>query len=194
MEQNTPAVFGPVERMVRPGAEAPTLPEPAGFRTRYRSEPGMIGHYPWAYADAGRRKGNRPECEYEDLFTAEQMRTAVEAARMAGVRSVQEQTAGNVPLSDPLGLCATGHPNPGEIDSGRAEIVSRARQMRRNIAQIFDDAAHWNSQHVPWKGKPIDPDPDGQLRRIADGLDRMLTAEDARPNAKAERPETAAKE
>ena len=92
-EQMPPADAGPVERPVRPGAEAPTLPEPAGFRTRYRSEPGMIGHYPWTYADAGRRKGNRPECEYEDLFTAEQMRTAVEAARMAGVRSVQEQTA-----------------------------------------------------------------------------------------------------
>ena len=92
-EQMPTADAGPVERPVRPGAEAPTLPEPAGFRTRYRSEPGMIGHYSWAYADAGRRKGNRPECEYEDLFTAEQMRTAVEAARMAGVRSVQEQTA-----------------------------------------------------------------------------------------------------
>lgn len=69
------------------------LVEPAGFRTRYRSEPGMIGHYPWTYADAGRRRGNRPECEYEDLFTAEQMRTAVDAARMAGVHSVREQTA-----------------------------------------------------------------------------------------------------
>ena len=92
-EQVVPAPLGPVERGVRPGAEAPTPPEPAGFRTRYRSEPGMIGRYPWTYADAGRRKGSRPECEYEDLFTAEQMRTAVEAARMAGVRSVQEQTA-----------------------------------------------------------------------------------------------------
>lgn len=49
-------------------------PAPAGFRTRYRSDPGMVGHYPWTYADAGRRKGNRPECEYEDLFTADQMR------------------------------------------------------------------------------------------------------------------------
>ena len=92
-ELNTNAGAGPVERQVRPSSEATTLPEPAGFRTRYRSELGMIGRYPWTYADAGRRKGNRPECEYEDLFTAEQMRTAVEAARMAGVRSVQEQTA-----------------------------------------------------------------------------------------------------
>lgn len=60
----------------------PTPPlAPAGFRTRYRSEPGMIGHYPWTYADAGRRKGNRPECEYEDLFTTDQMRAAVAAER-----------------------------------------------------------------------------------------------------------------
>jgi hypothetical protein len=57
------------------------LPEPAGFRTRYRSEPGMIGHYPWTYADAGRKKGGRPECEYEDLFTADQLRAAVAAER-----------------------------------------------------------------------------------------------------------------
>ena len=80
-EMMPPADAGPVERPVRPGAEAPTLPEPAGFRTRYRSEPGMIGRYPWTYADAGRRKGNRPECEYEDLFTADQMRAAVAAER-----------------------------------------------------------------------------------------------------------------
>jgi hypothetical protein len=54
---------------------------PAGFRTRYRSEPGMIGHYPWTYADAGRRKGNRTECEYEDPFTADQVRAAIAAER-----------------------------------------------------------------------------------------------------------------
>lgn len=55
--------------------ELPPLPEPAGFRTRYRSEPEMIGHYPWTYAGAERRrrKYDRPECEYEDLFTADQM-------------------------------------------------------------------------------------------------------------------------
>ena len=57
------------------------LPEPAGFRTRYRSEPGMIGHYPWTYADQRRRKHDRPECEYQDLFTAEQLRAAVAAER-----------------------------------------------------------------------------------------------------------------
>jgi len=86
-----------------------------------------------------------------------------------------------------LGLVATGYPSPSEINGERAAIVSRARQMRREIAQIFDDAEHWNRVHVPWKGKPIDPDPDGKLQRIADGLDRMLAAEDSRPNDEAKR-------
>ena len=63
------------------GAEAPTLPEPVGFRTRYRSEPGMIGHYPWTYADQSRRRVNRREHETEDLYTADQMRAAVAAER-----------------------------------------------------------------------------------------------------------------
>jgi hypothetical protein len=53
--------------------------EPAGFRSRYRSEPGMIGHYPWTYADHRRRRHDRPECEYEDLFTRAQLDAALTA-------------------------------------------------------------------------------------------------------------------
>lgn len=58
------------------------MPEPVGFRSRYRSEPEMIGHYPWTWAGAERRrrKYDRPECEYDDLYTAEQMREAMQAA------------------------------------------------------------------------------------------------------------------
>jgi hypothetical protein len=58
------------------------MPEAAGFRTRYRSEPKMIGHYPWTYADAERRhrKYDRPAFEYEDLYTADQMRAMFDAA------------------------------------------------------------------------------------------------------------------
>ena len=63
------------------------------------------------------------------------------------------------------------------MSNERAEIIGRARKLRAEIAQTFADAEHWNSRHVPWKGKPIDPDPDGQLKRIADGLDRMLEVE-----------------
>ena len=59
----------------------------------------------------------------------------------------------------------------------RAAIVARALDIRAGIAQIFADAERWNSLNVPWKGPAINPDPDGQLKRIADGIDRMLAAE-----------------
>ncbi len=57
------------------------LPEAAGYRTRYRSEPGMIGHYPWTYADQSRRRRDRPECDYEDLYTDDQVRALLAAER-----------------------------------------------------------------------------------------------------------------
>ena len=57
------------------------LLEAAGYRTRYRSEPGMIGHYPWTYADQSRRRADRPSCEYEDLYTADQVRALLAAER-----------------------------------------------------------------------------------------------------------------
>lgn len=75
------------------------MPEPAGFRTRYRSEPGMIGHYPWTYADATRRrhKYDRPEHEYEDLFTADQVREAMLAATERAAK-LCEQRAVDAPF------------------------------------------------------------------------------------------------
>lgn len=68
------------------------LPEPAGFRTRYRSEPEMIGHYPWTYADVERRrpKYDRPQCEYENLYTADQMRQMFEAATELAAKLVED--------------------------------------------------------------------------------------------------------
>jgi hypothetical protein len=56
-------------------------PEPAGFRTRYRSEPGMIGHYPWTYSDQARRRADRPEHEYENLYTEDQVMALLAAER-----------------------------------------------------------------------------------------------------------------
>ncbi len=70
--------------------ELPPLPEPDGFRTRYRSEPGMIGHYPWTYADHSRRKYDRPGCEYEDLITVEKAR-AYAAAAVAAERAAERE-------------------------------------------------------------------------------------------------------
>jgi hypothetical protein len=63
----------------------------------------------------------------------------------------------------------------------REAIIRRARDMREKIEQIFADAEHWNRVNVPWKGLPINPDLDGQLRRIADSIDKMLANE--KPNA-----------
>lgn len=82
-ENNEPATLTAVgsNDVVRPGAEALPMMEPAGFRTRYRSEPGMIGHYPWTYADQGRRRVDRPEHETEDLFTEDQVRSMLAAER-----------------------------------------------------------------------------------------------------------------
>lgn len=68
------------------------MPEPAGFRTRYRSEPDMIGHYPWTYAEIERRrpKYDRPECEYENLYTAAQMRQMFDAATERAAKVVEQ--------------------------------------------------------------------------------------------------------
>jgi hypothetical protein len=94
--QNTPdhrpAVGGPVERMVRLGAEAPTLVE--RLRARFAA--------PACNADGTYTVGNCPPdalcqeaaTELERLRAAlEVSQAAIDAARMAGVRSVQEQTA-----------------------------------------------------------------------------------------------------
>jgi hypothetical protein len=43
--------------------------QPVAWRTRYRSEPGMIGHYPWTYTE--RIRGMRQEqYEYEPLYAS----------------------------------------------------------------------------------------------------------------------------
>ena len=63
------------------------------------------------------------------------------------------------------------------VNSERAEIIERYKNLREKIRQTFLDVEHWNRVHTPWKGAPIDPDPDGQLRRIAERIDRMLSRE-----------------
>jgi hypothetical protein len=56
----------------------------------------------------------------------------------------------------------------------RSDLFDRAQKIRNEIAQIFDDARHWNSLHP---GEEIDPDPDGSLVRAAARLDTMLAGE-----------------
>lgn len=62
----------------------------------------------------------------------------------------------------------------------RRSLVERTRKLRQEIEQIFIDTAYWNENVRPEGVEPIDPDPDGQLKRAAQGLDRTLAVEDAR--------------
>lgn len=62
-----------------PGA-GKMMPEPEAWRVRYRSEPGMIGHYPWSYT------GRKPRChtdnnnEVEAVYTEAQVQTILFAS------------------------------------------------------------------------------------------------------------------
>lgn len=68
-----------------------------------------------------------------------------------------------------------------DAESQRQVIVQRARALRAEIAQHFTDVEHWNNNQARKDAAAvIDPDPDGILRRMADGLDRMLDAESKR--------------
>jgi hypothetical protein len=61
----------------------------------------------------------------------------------------------------------------------REQIVAAARKQHAEIAQLFLDVEQYNRVHPDQPA--IDPDPDGLLRRLYDGLGRFLADEDARP-------------
>ena len=63
-----------------------------------------------------------------------------------------------------------------QLDANRrALLVENARQTRAEIEQIFSDVGHWNRLHPT--AEPIDADPDGFLRQIAEELDALLLRE-----------------
>ena len=64
------------------------------------------------------------------------------------------------------------------LRSSRQVLIARAEMLRREIAQNAIDVVSWNHQHP--SEAPIDPDPDGQLAKIAAGLDDLLTREGRR--------------
>lgn len=72
--------------------------------------------------------------------------------------------------------------NRQESERQRLLLVARARKLRADIEQIFTDAASWNDNSRARKNgaAPINPDPDGSLRRMAEGLDKTLAAEASR--------------
>ena len=58
----------------------PELPEPKAWRTRHKSEPGMMGHYPWTYTGRKPMRSMAGSFETENLYTAEQVRAAIQQA------------------------------------------------------------------------------------------------------------------
>jgi hypothetical protein len=59
----------------------------------------------------------------------------------------------------------------------RSELLAQARRIRREIKQIFSDAEYWNMNTRKPHEEVINPDPNGQLKRIANNLDAMLKNE-----------------
>ena len=59
----------------------------------------------------------------------------------------------------------------------RDRILKKARAVRDDIEQQFLDIAHWNTHVRKPDEEPIDPDPDGVLRKLQDRLTRMLAAD-----------------
>lgn len=59
-------------------------------------------------------------------------------------------------------------------DPERRRIINNARKLRANIEQIFIDCASWNDNARKPDDAPIDPDPFGEMRRMADQLDDFL--------------------
>jgi hypothetical protein len=57
----------------------------------------------------------------------------------------------------------------------RARIIRSMERELANIDAMRDDVAHWNALN-PGEA-PINPDPDGNLRRIGDMYRRTLAAE-----------------
>ena len=57
----------------------------------------------------------------------------------------------------------------------RGMIMANFRLVRADIEQFFRDVDHWNRTHPD--EDPIDPDPDGTLRQLADEIDALLLAD-----------------
>ena len=66
-------------------------------------------------------------------------------------------------------------------EKSREAIIQEAERMLKEIKQIFLDAAHWNNIHPDQK--PIDPDPDGFLRHMAEILEGFFAREAERKAA-----------
>ena len=60
----------------------------------------------------------------------------------------------------------------------RQQFVNRAKTILAEIEQIFIDVEYWNDNIRKPHEEPIDPDPDGMLGRLKDGLMKFIECED----------------
>ena len=66
---------------------------------------------------------------------------------------------------------------PRTVDEERARIIRNAMKLRVEIEQTFTDIASWNDNARKPGEPPIDADPNGDLRLLADGIDGMMKHE-----------------
>lgn len=59
-------------------------------------------------------------------------------------------------------------------DPERRRILRRLKKLRREIEIDFNTAAYWNEHVRKSDEEPIDPDPFGEMRRLADAIDKLL--------------------
>lgn len=60
------------------------------------------------------------------------------------------------------------------IEHTRESLVARAKYLKSEIEQIFLDAEHWNNAVRKPHEELIDPDPQGELKQLLNGLNVML--------------------
>lgn len=81
------------------------MPQPVVWRVRYPDTPGMIGQYPWSYAESMPKSGFNPLYEIETLITTKQ----AEAYATARVReALEEATQISQTFSDVYKVRAAG--------------------------------------------------------------------------------------
>lgn len=59
----------------------------------------------------------------------------------------------------------------------RLQIINEAKRIRAEYQQIICDTEYWNTQVRKEHEPPIDPDPDGELKRTIERIDLMLANE-----------------
>jgi len=95
------------------------MPEPVAWRSKYKSEPGMIGQYPWSYVERSLRQPSLNNYDIEALITT----TQAEAYAAAKVREALEKAAS---LCDEL---ANNDENSGEYAGCAAHSAARIRAL-----------------------------------------------------------------